>query len=290
VKPLTAVLLNVGLLFLCTIYYLCFPELVIDSGKGQIFGLAFYFLLFMPLALFLLKGCLFQNLFIIAFCQCATQFVLGLGNWLEFRFGDLISPVISYEMSFLSKLILIPVFLFLGVKMLKRFFAAWDESQYEPVEFNIFDENTNLKNRSDTDMHTQPFWKVLWLIPATFCALTAISGTVLTLTEATRLPFALSRIFSITGLLTCIALMTDIMTRERETADARFREAVIMKLRKSSEKSHAETLSALETMKSDREAMIITVNKIIDYAEESNHEQIYGILKDRMTVLDSQYN
>ncbi|MDR0991470.1 MAG: ATP-binding protein [Ruminococcus sp.] len=264
IKPKTAVLANTGLIVLCAVFYLCFPVLIYQSETGQIVGLALYFLLFMPLALYLLKGCFYQNLFIIAFTQCATQFVLGIGNWLEFHFGDVIFADTDYALSFFTKIILIAICLPSGVYFLRKLFAAWGgESQ------------------------TQSFWKVLWIIPTAMCTLTAISGTVYTLSEKNSISFLLSRILSMTALLTCISLMTDIMNRERETAAAKIRADIMNNTKLQSEKSQAAALSAWESMNTSRDEAIFTAKKIIAYAKGGRHDEITAILRDRIAGLDT---
>jgi hypothetical protein len=264
VKPRTAVLANAGLIALCAAFYLCFPALINDSGTGQIFGLVLYFALFMPLALFLLKGCLFQNLFIIAFSQCATQFILGAGNWLEFRFGDVISPNVQYEIALFAKLIFCPLFLLFCTHILRKLFSAWNN-----------------------DEKTLPFWKALWLIPTTLCVLTAISGTVYNLTAANSLSFLLCRIFSITALIVCIDLMTGIMNRERITAADKLKAELLNTAGEASEKSRADTLQSLKDMQAARAETAATIRQIIGFVREYRHSEITEILRNRTARLDT---
>jgi hypothetical protein len=265
VKPRTTVLLNAGLIVLCAVFYLSFPSLIEDTGRGQIVGLVLYFLLFMPLALFLIKGCMLQNMFIIAFSQCATQFVLGMGNWLDFKFGKIFFPNTENALAFLSKIILIPIFLFFGVRLLSRLFEAWG---------------------GQTRSQTQAFWKALWLIPLTLCVLTAISGTVYTLSDYNSISFMLSRVFSITALFVCVAMMTDIMNRERETAAARMREELLGTAEKACEKSHAETLKSLENLNTVRIETIAEVKHIITCVKSGRQAEISDLMRDRIAGLD----
>ncbi|MDR0946827.1 MAG: GHKL domain-containing protein [Ruminococcus sp.] len=267
VKPRTAILLNAGLIVLCAAFYLCFPSLINESGKGQIFGLALYFALFMPLALFLLKGCFFQNLFIIAFSQCATQFILGAGNWLEFRFGELFFPDVYYEVALIAKLILCPLFLLFCTYILRKLFTAWNE-----------------------ELQTQLFWKVLWIIPVTLCVLTAISGTVYNLTENNSLSFLLSRIFGITALFVCIIMMTDIMNRERETAADKLKAELMNTAEEAYEKSRSETLSTLQAISCEKKTAARAIEDIIKYSKQSRYKEISDILKKHLAVIDKFSN
>jgi signal transduction histidine kinase len=264
VKPLTAFLLNAGLLALCAAFFLCFPVLVNESGRGQIYGLVLYFLLFMPFVLFLLKDCFFQNLFIIAFSQCATQFILGAGNWLEFRFGNVFMPDVSYEVALVAKLIFCPLFLLFCTRILGRLFAAWNSGA-----------------------QTESFWKALWLIPTTLCVLTAISGTVYTLTADNSLSFLLSRIFSMAALIVCIILMTDIMNRERETAADKLKTEMMNTAGEACEKSREDTLKSLKNLNAEKAETAITVQQIITYAKTGKHEKIAELLRYKTALLDT---
>jgi signal transduction histidine kinase len=264
VKPITVVMLNGISYVLSGVFFLCFPFLINNSETGQIVGLLFYFLLFMPIALYLLRDCFFQNLFMIAFSQCSTQFVLGIGNWLEFRYGNLIFPETHYEVAFLAKLILIPIFLVFCTRLLKKLFAAWGG-----------------------EAQTQPFWKALWLIPTTLCVLTALSGTVYTLGDENRIAFLLSRLFSITALFVCVDMMTDIMTRERETAAARMRVQVMTAADAAHKRSQAEKLTALENMNSIRSNTAAALEQIIGFAKSGKHSEISNLLRNQTAVLDT---
>jgi signal transduction histidine kinase len=262
IRPLTAILLNAGLIVLCAVFYLCFPALINESGKGQIYGLVLYFMLFMPLALFLLKGCFFQNLFIIAFSQCATQFILGMGNWLEFRFGNQLLPGVSYGIALTAKLIFCPVFLLFCTRILGRLFSAWNRNS-----------------------QTEPFWKALWIIPATLCVLTAISGTVYNLTADNSLSFLLSRIFSITALIVCIMMMTEIMNRERETSAEKLKAELMNTAGEACEKSRADTLKSLENMNAAKAETAVTLKQIINLAKTGRREEIAELLSGKMALL-----
>jgi hypothetical protein len=263
VKPLTVVLLNALIILLNIIILLCFPEISGDSGKGQMFGLVLYFAMFIPLALFLLRDCFLQNLFIIAFSQCATQFIFGMGNYLEFRFGGVLFPDVQYEVALFSKLFIYPFFLFFSLRILGRLFKAWNN-----------------------DTETKPFWKVLWLIPAALATMTAISGTVYTLTEESSMSFILSRIFSMVALIVCIIMMTDIMNIERETAAARMRADIMKTTETAYEKSRKKTLQSLAELSTDREDTIRVIKKIINCAKRKDKDEITTLLQDQMAVLD----
>jgi hypothetical protein len=269
VKVRTAVLLNLGLTVLSAAFFLCFPDLLFESEKGQIVGLFHYLFMYIPLALFLFRDCFFQNLFMIAFAQCGTQFVIGLGNWFDYRYGDLLSPDINYELSFLSKLFLIPLFLPIAFYFLRKLFAAWSDA------------NGKYTSKS------QSFWKALWLIPTTFCILTAVSGTIYNLTDENSIFFLLSRIFSITALVICIDLMTDIMNRERKMAAARMKMDIMTTADKALEKSQTDTLTALEKMKNARLETVSAINQIIAFAKSGSHAEIYRLLSERMAQLDT---
>jgi hypothetical protein len=262
-RPLTVIFLNTLILLFNIVILLCFPEILGDSGKAQMFGLVLYCAMFIPLALFLLRDCFLQNLFIIAFSQCAMQFILGTGNYIEFRFGGIFLPNVQYEVAFISKLIIYPFFLFFSLRILDSLFKAWNN-----------------------DTETKPFWKVLWLIPAALCVLTAISGTVDRLSDEISLSFLLSRVFSMTALIVCIIMMTDIMNIERETAAARMRADIMKTTETAYEKSRAEKLLSLENMNTDRDETIRVIKKIINYAKTENQVEITKLLQDQMAVLD----
>jgi signal transduction histidine kinase len=264
VKPRTAILLNFLLLLLNGLILLCFPAIVGDSGKGQMFGLVLYFAMFIPLALFLLKGCFLQNIFLIAFSQCAMQFILGIGNYIEFRFGDLFSPNIQYEVALVSKLIIYPIFFFFASRILCKLFSAWDN-----------------------DTETQSFWKVLWLIPAVLATLTAISGTVDRLTDEISLSFLLSRIFSMTALFISIIMMTDIMNIERETAAARLRADTMKTAGEALQKSRAESEKTLLEMNNAKAETAIAVKQIIAFSKSGKHDEITALLREKTALLDT---
>jgi hypothetical protein len=263
VRPRTAVLLNAGLIVLCAVFYLSFPSLLGNSGIGQLVGFAPYFLLFMPLNFYLLRDCAPQNLFVTFFALCATLFVMGVGNWVEFRFGEELLPGKTSVVSFLVRLVLIPVCLPLGIRSLNKLFAAWQGGE------------------------AKSFWNALWLIPVTLCALTLLSGNAQTLTRETSLPFLLSRIMTIAALLTCVEMMTGIMNRERALASARLREDLMNVAAKAREKSHAETLSAWEGMRAARSETIEAAEKIIACARIGAHDEISGLLRERIERLDT---
>jgi signal transduction histidine kinase len=264
VKPTTAILLNAGVLFLNAAFLLCFPEIVNDYGRGQMFGLALYMITLMPLALYLLKGCFLQNVFIIAFCQCAMQFILGMGNYLEFRFGKIFFPDVFYEVALFSKLIIYPVFFIFAVRILKKLFSAWDN-----------------------DSETLPFWKVLWLIPAALVALTAISGTVDRLTDDLSTSFLLSRIFSMAALFACIYLMIDIMNISRETAAARLRADSMKLAGEAFQRSRNESEKSLALMENKKGEMVAAVNRIYGLSKSGEHGQIAALLHDNKAIFDT---
>jgi signal transduction histidine kinase len=260
VKPITAILLNAFLLALIAVILFIFPEIAGDSGKGQMFGFALYFLIFVPLSLYLLKGCFFQNLFMIVF----SPHILGFGNWFEFRFGDVFFPDVHQEVALISKLIIYPLFIVICSHILGRLFKAWNN-----------------------EAHTQSFWKVLWLIPATLGSLTAISGTVDRLTPDNSLSFLLTRFFSLIALFVCIIMMTDIMNIERETASARMRADTMKTVGDAFLKSHANTEKSLEYMYYTRSETADTIGKIITLSKAGKHDEITALLRDKTALLDS---
>jgi signal transduction histidine kinase len=264
VKPQTAVFLNVLLILINIIILICFPAIVADSGKGQMFGLVIYFAMFIPLALFLLKDCFLQNVFIIAFSQCAMQFILGTGNYLEFRFGNAISPVVDYEVALVSKLIIFPIFFIFATQILKKLFTAWN---------------------NDTQMLL--FWKVLWLIPAALATLTAISGTVDRLSDDISLSFLLSRVFSITALFISIIMMTDIMNIERETAAARMRADTMNTASEALMKSRAESEKSLIDMNNAKTEMLHMIKQISAFNKSGKHDEIAALLRDKTALFDT---
>jgi signal transduction histidine kinase len=264
VRPRTVVLSNIGLMTANLIVFMFVPELLADTGTGQIFGLYFFFLTFMPLAIYFLRDCLFQNLFILAFAQCTTQFVMGIANWIEFRFGDYFFGDIQYGLSFISKVFMIPIAVIFCNVILTRLFAAWGGGK-----------------------NTRSFWHALWMIPTTLCVLTAISGTVYTLNDKTSLSFLLSRVFSFIALIVCVTLMTEIMNRERETAAARIRTDLLQTADKAFVANGADTRMILEMIDTDNEETIQTVKRIRDCAIEHRHDEIAVLLKDRIAMLDT---
>ncbi|MDR0943589.1 MAG: ATP-binding protein [Ruminococcus sp.] len=263
-KPRTAILINLGILALNVVFFLSFPGITGDSGKGQMFGLVMYLATFIPLVLYLLKGCFLQNLFIIAFSQCAMQFILGIGNWMEFRFGGLILPDVHNEVSIITKFIIfIPFFLFC-TRIFNRLFSTWNN-----------------------DKQTEPFWKVFWLIPLVLCTLTAISGTVDRLTDETSMSFILSRIFSMSALIVCIIMMTDIMNIERETASARMRADTMKTVGDAFRKTHADTEKSLESSNCTKDETVIIIEKIIALSKAGKHDEITALLRDKTALMDS---
>ncbi|MDL2273194.1 hypothetical protein LJC34_01370 [Oscillospiraceae bacterium OttesenSCG-928-G22] len=165
-------LLNAGLTAVCAVFYLCVPSLLGSATTGQIVGLVLYILLFMPPSFFLLRGCALQNLFVIAYANCQCLFVWGIANWMEFRFGDVLLPGVNSVVAFFARLVLFPIFLPLGIRALKKLFAAWGYGE------------------------AQSFWKAVWLIPVALFPLALLSGTADTLTSANSLSFLLTRLFS----------------------------------------------------------------------------------------------
>jgi hypothetical protein len=262
VKPRIAVLLNAAVIVVCAVFYLSFPSFLGNTGAGQLFGFAPFFLLFMPLSFYLLRDCAAQNLFAIFFSQCATLFVMGVSNWLEFRFGGVLVPGAANVVAFLARLVLIPISLPPVVRSLRKLFKAWQGGG------------------------ARHFWNVVWLIPAALCALTILSGNAQTLSQTTSIPFLLSRILSMAALLTCVELMTGIMNRERALASARMREELMNVAVKAREKTHAETLSVLESMRSARSETIALAEKIIDCARQGAHDEISELLRERIERLD----
>ncbi|MDR0986412.1 MAG: ATP-binding protein [Ruminococcus sp.] len=264
VKSVTAILLNLGLLAVNAGILLLFHEIVNDYGKGQMFGLVIYFIMFMPLAVFLLKGCFLQNVFIIAFSQCAMQFILGMGNYLEFRFGDMFLPEVHYEVALLSKIIIFTFVFLFSNRILRRLFKAWNN-----------------------DFDTKPFWKAVWLIPFTLVALTAISGTVDRLSDEITLSFLLSRIFSITALFVCIIMMTDIMNIEREKTLSKLLAETMNTTGTAFEKSRAEREKSLEEMNNSKAETISAVKQILEFLREGKHDEISRLLFNKTALLDT---
>jgi hypothetical protein len=192
------------------------------------------------------------------------QFILGIGNWMEFRFGDLILTDVHEEVSIITKIIIfIPFFLFC-TRIFDRLFSTWNN-----------------------DKQTEPFWKVFWLIPLALCTLTAISGTVDRLTDETSMSFILSRIFSMTALIVCIIMMTDIMNIERETASARMRAETMKTVGDAFLKSHAETERSLEFINYTKAETVNTIKKIIMLSKTGKHDEIADFLRDKTALLDS---
>jgi hypothetical protein len=263
-KPRTAILINLVILALNVVLFLCFPAIANDSGRGQMFGLVLYLTTFIPLILYLLKGCFLQNLFIIAFSQCAMQFILGIGNWIEFRFGDLILPEVNNEVSIITKLIIFIPFLLFCTRIFDRLFSAWNNEK-----------------------QTETFWRVFWLIPLVLCTLTAISGTVDRLTDETSMSFILSRVFSMTALIVCIIMMTDIMNIERETASARMRTQTMKTVGDAFGKTHADTEKSLEFLNYTKAETVNTIKKIIMLSKTGKHDEIADFLHSKTALLDS---
>jgi signal transduction histidine kinase len=263
VKPITAISLNAFLLLINAVLLFCFPEIVINSGNGQMFGLVLYFAMFIPLALFLLKECFLQNVFIIAFSQCATQFIFGTGNYLEFRFGSYIFPNVNYEVALISKIIIFTLFFIFSIRILGKLFTAWNN-----------------------DIKTQTFWKALWLIPTALATLTAISGTVDRLSDEISVSFLLSRIFSTIALFVSIIMMTDIMNIERETAAARMRADTMNTAGEALNKSSAESEKTLIDMNNAKAEMVHTIKQILLLSKSGKRSEIAAFLRDKTALLD----
>ncbi|MCL1855725.1 MAG: ATP-binding protein [Clostridia bacterium] len=261
VRPRTAVLLNAGLIVLCAGIFFVFPPLLSSAGVSQIAATVMYIALFIPLAFCLLKGCAPQNLFASTYVWCLSLFVLGVGNWLEFRFGDLLLPGTG-AVALLARLILIPIFLPLGVRTLEKMFKAWSGNE------------------------SNPFWRVVWLIPAAMFAITMLSANAWTLTDANSIIFLLTRILSVSALMTCVAMMTGIMSREREMATARMREEMLDTVTRAQDKSHVKILSEWEAATVARQDARTAVEKILNHTRADGHAEISCLLLERMEGLE----
>jgi signal transduction histidine kinase len=156
-------------------------------------------------------------------------------------------------------LILIPF----GVRSLNRIFTAWSV------------------------LEASPFWKVVWMVPAALYTITMLSGNVLTLTEVNSLPFLLTRILSFGALQTCVVMMTGFMHRAKETAQAKMREEMMVTTGKAHDQSHADTLAAWESMNTARNDGIRVTECILAYAQAGSHDEIRGLLHERMTELNT---
>lgn len=263
VRLRTAVLLNVGLVVLCAGFYLWAPVLLSNTGIGQAVGLGLYILLFMPLSFFLFRGYAAQNLFMIAYANCMCVFVLGIGNWLEFSFGEVLFPGINSVVAVLARLVLFPIVLPLCICSLKKMFSAW------------------------SGVTAASFWITVWLIPVALSVLTMFSGSARTLTDANSLSFLLSRILSIFALLTCTNLMTSIMKREQKTAAAQTREQMMDVAGRTRDKSYTEILSAWDATNTTRRDVRMVLEQIMACTQRGDYDKISAILRERMEGLDA---
>ncbi len=161
VRARTVALIYAGVFSLFAVFYLCFPALLASERAGQLVGVALGLLVLTPIPFFLLRNAL-QNLFFTAYVLCFSLFVMGVSNWVEFRFGGALFPGVSSAVALFARLILMPIFLPLGVKMLNKLLAVWSG------EAGLF-------------------WKAAWLIPAALFILPLISVNIMTITEANQM-------------------------------------------------------------------------------------------------------
>lgn len=261
VRPRTALLLNAGLLVLCVPVFLAYPSLLSGAEASQFTGLVMWCVLFLPLAFYLLKGCALQNLFAVPYILCLSSFVLGVGNWLAFQLEGVFPPESSALVAAAARLLLFSVFLPLGVRSLKKLFAAWGAGE------------------------TAPFWKVMWLLPVALFVLTMLSGNVWTLTGSNSTAFLLTRVLCVAALLTCVAMMTGIMDREREIAVERAREQMMDVLGEARDKSRAETLAAWEKTIAARQKTRAAIEGILVCSQAGDQAGIAAILQEMMSGL-----
>jgi hypothetical protein len=262
IKMRTAVCLGWGLFLLFFLLPILVPFLRIALPCVPTVTVIIYFLLIVPSAFLLLPGCRIQTLFVLSYHLCLASFILGLGNWLALW----LEPLIPVGMASLLLIIRIAIILMLmpfGVRSLNRIFTAW--SVHEAA----------------------PFWKVVWTVPAALYTITMLSGNVLTLTEVNSLPFLLTRILSFGALQTCIVMMTGFMNRAKETAQAKMREEMMVAAGKAHDQSHADTLAAWESISTARRDGIRATERILTCAKAGSHDEIRGLLRERMAELDT---
>ncbi len=153
VRLRTLLLIYAGFFSLFAVFYLSFPALLANTGAGQITGMILGLLVLTPVPFLLLRDCTLQNVFATAYALCFSLFVMGIGNFIEFRFGAALLPGVHSIAAFAARLVLIPVFLPLGIRSLQKLFSAW------------------------RGQASAAFWKVVWVIPLALFALSMLSGT-----------------------------------------------------------------------------------------------------------------
>ncbi len=262
VRTRTLLLIYAGLFSLFAVFYLSFPALLASTGAGQITGIILGLLVLTPVPFILLKGCVPQNVFATAYALCFSAFVMGIGNFMEFRFGDVLLPGVHSVVAFVARLALIPIFLPLGIHNLQKLFAAWSGRE------------------------SAAFWKVVWLIPAALFALSMLSGNVVTLTNENSPAFLLSRILSVAALLACVSLMSGIMRREQEMAAMRLHKQMMNTAGKVFDDSYAETLTVWRQASRARKEAGVVVEQILACARTGGKAEISALLRERITGLD----
>ncbi len=263
VRPHIVVLAYAGLYTLFVAFFLSFPELLANAGEGQIVGVILGSLVLGPFSFLLLKNCALQNLFAIAYSMCFSLFVMGAGNWMDFRFGDVLLPEVNSIVAFVTRLVLSPVFLPLGIRSLERLITAWSG-----------DENAD-------------FWKVAWMIPTALFVLPILAGNIRTLTAENSLTFLLTRVLSMVGLLVCVAMMTGIMYREREMAETRMRRQMMDAAGKALDESYAEALSLWRRTDGVRREAGAVVRRIINCTQTGRRDEITRLLREQLAGLET---
>jgi signal transduction histidine kinase len=262
IPPKYAAYLGGWVLLIFTGVCMAFPILRTDLPSGAVITVLFHFILIVPSALFLLRGCVLQTLFVASYHLCLAAFILGLGNWLAFWASRLFASDLEISL-ILIRIAVILLLLPLSLRLLDRIIAAWSIPEATPM------------------------WRVAWLVPIALFFLSILSGNVWTLDASNSLAFLFTRLCSVTALLTWVNMMTGFIHREQDTASARTREEWMLVASKAHDQSHAETLRVLEALEPARSEAITAVERILTHLDSGDHDAIKEILRDRKANLET---
>lgn len=261
--PRNAAMLNLVLVALLVGVYCAFPSVLLDGRRVLICFMAFWWLGFVPLSLYLLRDCVFQNMFSLLSVTCGGVLIFGVKNWLEINLHN--PPLVSVSYLIIVAIVLAccAAFLFLGTRMLEKLFST------------------------GPDTYEAPVWNVVWIIPAVFCATAFFSTNFLTVDAQSSSTFLLTRILMIVALCACMWLMTGIARRERALLDsaARYRfleqmddvrNAYLVEVRD----MRAQTDATIERLVGELESLMML-------HEEKEHEQVGIRLEALLSIMNS---
>jgi hypothetical protein len=261
VRPLAAILINIGEMALCGAVVYAFPAIFSGTIGSQFIGVAMWSLLGLPTCFLLLKNCMRRIIAGLPYFLSVCVFVIGGCNWLEFWCGRLFAPGTAAIATALARLALLPIVLIVGVRSITKLYSAWDSSK------------------------TDSFWKTMWLIPAALLILSLLSGNYMNLTEANSTIFLLTRILNFIVLLACIDLITGIIRREHEAAAERMRERNMDEAGRALDKTYAETLASLENANAARREAKTATESVIAALRAGARDEIPGLLRGRIDSL-----